>query len=170
MQLPKRRHELLRTYEEESTPLYLTQAGINRLTKELVRLETVDVKQAVKDVAETGAMGDRSENAEYQEARHRLSRLQHRIFALKERIKRVALIKKPHKGNDYVSLGSTVVVQVGQIERTYQIVGPAESSPAHGRISHLSPLGSALIGHAAKDTITIDTPNGEIHYLILSLS
>lgn len=171
MQLPKRRHELLKTYEEESQPLLLTQGGINRLKQELTRLEDIEVKQAVKDVAETGAMGDRSENAEYQEARHRLSRLQHRIFALKERLKRVAVISKPRQGSvAKVALGSTVVVDVGQVERSYQIVGPSESSPSHGRISHLSPLGSALMGHTIGETVEIETPNGRIHYLIKTIS
>jgi transcription elongation factor GreA len=167
MRLPKRRHELLKTYEEESTPIPLTAEGLRKLESELKRLETKDVKQAVEDVASTGAFGDRSENAEYQEARHRLSRTQSRIFYLKERLKRVVVIQKSKKGNSLIKLGSTAVVQIEGKERTYEIVGPAESNPTHGRISHVSPLGAALLGHRANESITIQTAKGEALYHIL---
>ena len=169
MQLPKRRHEKMKTYEEENEPVVLTPAGLRRLEQELERLETKDVKQAIEDVARTGAFGDRSENAEYQEARHRLSRTHARIFGLKERLKRVAIIQKPRSGAQTVRLGSVVLVRVGKQERTYEIVGPSESSPSHGRISHVSPLGVALIGKRVGDTGNISTPNGETSYHICEI-
>ncbi len=170
MRLPKRRHELLRTYEEESAPVHLTKEGLRRLEQELKRLETKDLKQAIEDVARTGAFGDRSENAEYQEAKHRLSRTHSRIFSIKERLKRVVIIRAPRSGTKRVVLGSTVTVRVGDMERIYEIVGPAESSPSYGRISHVSPLGSALIGHSVGEDIEFQTPTGVVKYSIISLS
>ena len=43
--------------------------------------------------------------------------------------------------------------QNGQ-EKSYQVVGPAETNPSRGRISHLSPLGAALMGHLGGDTVS----------------
>jgi transcription elongation factor GreA len=170
MRLPKRRHELLKTYEEEGLPVYLTAEGARRLEAELKRLETKDQKQAIEDVARTGAFGDRSENAEYQEAKHRLSRTHSRIFYIKERLKRVVVIRKTKKAAHVITLGSTVVLQTGNKERTYEIVGPSESNPANGRISHVSPLGEALLGHAVGDSVDIETANGKMTYSILRIS
>ncbi len=170
MRLPKRRHELLKTYEEESLPVYLTKDGLRTLERELERLKTKDQPQAIEDVARTGAFGDRSENAEYQEAKHRLSRTHARIFYLQERLKRVVVIHKPRAGAKHiVRLGSTVVVQTGSAQRTFEIVGPSESSPAKGRISHVSPLGAALLGQSVDSKIELQTEKGMIEYIILEI-
>lgn len=170
MRLPKRRHELLKTYEEEDAPIPLTKIGLRKLEQELERLQKRDLPQAIEDVARTGAFGDRSENAEYQEAKHRLSRTHSRIFYVTERLKRVILIQKP-RGNQrqVIQLGSHVIVAVNGQEKTYDIVGPSESNPGQGRISHVSPLGTALMGHCADETVTLQTEKGSVDYKILHI-
>lgn len=170
MRLPKRRHELLKTYEEEDAPIPLTSTGVRKLEAELKRLETKDVKQAIEDVARTGAFGDRSENAEYQEAKHRLSRTHSRIFYIKERLKRVVVIKKSKREAGNIALGSTVTLQMDGKERIYEIVGPSESNPTQGRISHVSPLGAALLGHTVGDKISLHTIKGQTIYTILAVT
>ena len=170
MRLPKRRHELLKTYEEEDALIPLTVVGKRKLEQELVRLETRDLKQAIEDVARTGAFGDRSENAEYQEAKHRMSRIHARIFYLKERLKRVVLIRRTKGTGERVQLGSTVTVELNNQTRTYEIVGPSESNPSQGRISHVSPLGIALLGHSVGDIVHLETPNGINKYTITAVA
>lgn len=170
MRLPKRRHELLKTYEEDDALIPLTAAGKRKLEQELVRLETRDLPQAIEDVARTGAFGDRSENAEYQEAKHRLSRTHARIFYLKERLKRVILIRKTKTSVERVQLGSTVTVELNSETRVYEIVGPSESNPSQGRISHVSPLGTALLGHIIGDIILLETANGINKYTITTIT
>lgn len=170
MRLPKRRHELLKTYEEEDALIPLTVVGKRKLEQELVRLETRDLKQAIEDVARTGAFGDRSENAEYQEAKHRMSRIHARIFYLKERLKRVVLIRKTKSSGERVQLGSTVTVELNNQSRVYEIVGPSESNPSQGRISHLSPLGTALLGHSVGESVHLETPNGMHNYTITAIA
>ncbi len=170
MRLPKRRHELLKTYEEDDALIPLTAIGKRKLEQELVRLEARDLKQAIEDVARTGAFGDRSENAEYQEAKHRLSRTHARIFYLKERLKRVVLIRKTKTSGERVQLGSTVTVELNRQTRVYKIVGPSESNPSQGRISHLSPLGTALLGHGVGDIVHLETPNGMHDYTITAIA
>ena len=49
----------------------------------------------------------------------------------------------------------------GELE-TYTIVGAIEAKPSAGRISNESPVGKALLGHRAGETVTIQTPNGQI--------
>jgi transcription elongation factor GreA len=42
----------------------------------------------------------------------------------------------------------------------YHLVGAAEADPASGRISIDSPVGQALVGHRAGDTVSVETPGG----------
>ncbi|MFN3336760.1 MAG: GreA/GreB family elongation factor, partial [Thermomicrobium sp.] len=57
----------------------------------------------------------------------------------------------------------------GEVE-TYTIVGAIEAKPSAGRISNESPVGKALLGRRAGDTVTIDTPNGQITARILEVT
>lgn len=164
MQLPKRRADKLKNRDDETAIIHLTPAGLTRLKRELRDLEQVQQRQAIEDVSRTVAMGDLSENAEYQEAKHRLARIHGRIFSIKDRLKRVQVIRK--KATHKIQLGSRVILETVRGERTYEIVGPAESNPSRGRISHLSPLGAALLGHPVGIVITLQTEQGEMKYTV----
>lgn len=166
MRIPQRRSQLLKRSDEPAV-LHLTAQGIQKLKDELERLERYDHPQAVDDVHRFGEMGDRSENAEYQEAKFRLSRTDGRIFSIKDRLKRAVVIQSD--ASDKIQLGSTVVLHVNNQEKTYLIVGPQEANPTQGRISYVSPLGSELLGHGAGEEVTIKTANGETMYKILEV-
>lgn len=139
----------------------MTPFGIQKLKDTLERLQHQDRPQAVKDVTEAVQKGDLSENAEYQEAKMRLSRIDSRIFSLKERIKNaIPIVEQTSTGR--VQMGSSVTVRVRGIERTYRIVGPSETNPTQGRISHVSPLGSALMGCAVGDRVMVNEMEYEV--------
>ena len=55
-----------------------------------------------------------------------------------------------------VDIGSTVKVvdESDGSEMTFRIVGSNEANVAEGKISDLSPVGKALIGHRAGDVVT----------------
>ena len=74
-------------------------------------------------------------------------------------------------GNGSIGIGSRVVVKDLEegVDDEYIIVGPAESSPAEGKISHESCVGSALIGHKPGDQVVIRTPGGSIRYEVISI-
>ncbi len=167
MQIPIRKSEQFKKDGDEGGPLHMTEDGLRRLKETLVDLEKKQLPQAQEDTRRTGEFGDFSENAEYQEAKGRMRSLHTRILSLKDKIKRAVVIKKT-KG-DRVALGSTVILEINGQQKTYQIVGPHETNPTHGRISHISPLGAALIGHAVGDRISVRTANGEVFYQIIAI-
>ncbi len=169
MQLPKRKSTQLRQREDDRAADLLTPKALQRLKDEVARLESQDRPIAVEDVSRSVQLGDLSENAEYQEAKARLSRIDGRLFSLKERIKRAILISQTDDGSGRVHLGSTVVLDVEGREKVYQIVGPSEVNPTRGRISHLSPLGSALMQHTAGETVTVQTAEREVAYRIIEI-
>jgi len=169
MRLPTRKKELENNQlKGDDGPVYLTQTGLDRLKSTLSQLE-IEHKQAVKDTQTTGEMGDFSENAEYQEAKHRMRRLSSRITNIKERLKNIMIIEKNMDEPEIIQLGSTVILQMNDHRLTFDIVGPHEASPLNGRISHLSPLGMAIIGHKAGDQVTVTTSGDSLIYQILEV-
>ena len=61
-----------------------------------------------------------------------------------------------------ISIGTTVTIKYSDgREVTYDLVGSNEVEPLKHKISDLSPIGMALIGHKEGDTIIINTPSGE---------
>lgn len=169
MQVPIRKSEQSRHYTDDGGPVYLTAAGIKRLEATLCDLEKNQLPQAIAEVQRTGAMGDFSENAAYQDAKGRLRRINSRIAVLKDRLNRVQVITRDQHNTSSIRLGSTVTLKINGAQKTYEIVGPAETDPERGRISHVSPLGAALIGHVPGDEIRLMTGDHEAIYTILEI-
>ena len=73
---------------------------------------------------------------------------------------------------DVVNLGSTVKVLDMEFEEEieYSLVGTNEANPMQGKISDRSPIGSAMIGAKEGDLITVNTPDGELKFKILSVT
>lgn len=166
MRVPKRRYELLRVHDASQESHYLTQEAYERLKRTLYELEVIQRPKIVEDVSYARALGDLSENAEYQDAKARMTRIDGRIFSLKQRIKNAIPIESG-TSNGTARIGSRVTVRIKGKEKEYTILGSQESDPLRGRISHLSPLGKALLGTSSGDTVTVSTPSGDIQYDIV---
>jgi len=153
----------------EPEPLYLTPEGHLRLQHKLARLKR-ELPAFIEETARTAAYGDRSDNAEYKEAKSTLRRTQRQIWTIEDQLKRIVLIEPGQNTTGTVHLGSTVMLEFpAGTRQTLEIVGPFETNPSKGRISHLSPLGAALIGHATNETVTVRTANGPREYRILEI-
>jgi transcription elongation factor GreA len=51
-------------------------------------------------------------------------------------------------------------LQEDDFEEAYDIVGSTEYDPLNGKISEDSPVGAALKGHKAGETVTVNLPTG----------
>ena len=169
MRLPKRRHQLLDTHSTADDSHYLTSEALERLKRTVYELEVVERPKIVEAVSWSRALGDLRENAEYQDAKARMSRIDGRIFSLKQRIKNAILITAGSSADGISHIGSTITVRVEGKEKKYQILGSQESNPAYGKISHLSPLGKALIRCVKSEKVEVETPIGKIIYEIIDI-
>lgn len=133
---------------------HLTASAVERMRKEIVRL-LKERPVIIEEMQEAATQGDFSENAGYQSAKWALRRLNDRVTLLEQRIASAVVIHKTESGT--VSIGSRVVIEGPQGEKSYEILGSLESDPAHGRISHSSPLGAALMGKMAGDSVNVNT-------------
>ena len=88
-----------------------------------------------------------------------------RIQEIEEMLKNAEIIA--HSSNrNIVSIGSTVVLKVGDREVKYTIVGANEANPAAGKISNESLVGKSLLGAKKGDKVAVQTPAGISEYEI----
>lgn len=143
----------------------MTEAKFRELEKELEKLKKIQ-PQAARDVARLAEMGDFSENVEYQLAKGRLRGINHAILKLEYQLNHASIIPQP-KQNTTVQIGHTVTVVTGTKEKTYQILGSSETNPQKGIISHISPIGAAILGRTVGDTVTVKIGDKDVKYTIL---
>ncbi len=149
---------------------YLSQEKFDELTKELEHLKTVRRREIAEQLEYARGLGDLSENAEYQEARNLQAATEDRIRTIEETLAHARIIE--HAKGSIVSLGMSVTIQkVGEKdEHTYEIVGSAEANMQEQKISHLSPLGGALMGKKKGDVFSFDTPKGPQKYKVVGVA
>ena len=151
---------------------FLTLEGKERLEKELEHLRTVKRAQVAEHLKASIEDGDITENAGYEEAKREQGFVEGRINEI-DRILKSATILDPDSSTrgDCVGLGSRVTVMESGTDtpETYLIVGQAEADPLAGRISHVSPLGKVLIGHAEGDEVEAETPSGPLLFRIVEI-
>ncbi|MFZ5535819.1 MAG: GreA/GreB family elongation factor [Patescibacteria group bacterium] len=128
-----------------------------------------DRPAAVENLKKAREMGDLSENGYYKAARQRLSFIDAQLRRLDRLVRFGSVIDKPVL-TGVIGFGSTVTLSGAAMRRTFTIVGGYESNPAENSISHISPLGKALMGHKAGDRIALDAPKGRVEYTIESVT
>lgn len=140
--------------------IYLTETGLEEKKKELEYLKLEKRPQIIEALKEARALGDLSENAEYDAARTEQAEVEGRIKTLEMMIENAIVVN--HVGNDNVSIGSVVTIQYDDDNDTeeYTIVGSTEADPFENKISNESPLGIALLSHRIGDTVCVESPNG----------
>ena len=146
-----------------------TSEGYQKLIDELDYLKSVRRQEIKEMLKEARSFGDLSENSEYDEARDQQAKCEARIAELEYMIKNAIVMSEDEASKNIISIGSTVVIkQKDGTEKTYYIVSSNEVAPLEGKISDLSPIGRALIGHKDGDVVFINTPAGEKEVTVVS--
>lgn len=150
-----------------SEPVYLTADGAEELQRELDTLINVRRPDLAYKLKEAVAQGDLKENADYHDAKEQQAFVEGRIKYL-ENVLHSAVIISNDGTSDAVVVGSqvTIVEDGTDDEEIYSIVGAAEANPDEGKISHLSPIGSALLGAKKGDKVRVQTPGGTIIFRV----
>ncbi|MBU3969138.1 transcription elongation factor GreA [Patescibacteria group bacterium] len=148
---------------------YLTKEKLDELKKEYEYLIGTKREEIAIDLEKAKSLGDLKENAEYHEARANQAVIEERIAKLNSILKSAIIITRKKVG--IVGIDSIVVVKKDKDpkEKEFHIVGSEETNLGNSRISHKSPLGSALIGKKKGDKIKCCTPGGSVEYTILDL-
>jgi len=150
----------------ETKEIYLTKAGKDKLQAEYDDLTTNGRKKIAEMIKTAKEYGDLSENSEYADAKDQQVFTEGRISELEHILKNAVIIDESHTNCSLVNVGCKVHVEVNKGEMEFMIVGSAEADPEKGWISNESPIGKALLGKKAGDTIEVEVPAGKIQYKI----
>ena len=150
--------------------VYLTEQGYEILKKELDDLINVKRPANINAIKEARALGDLSENADYDAARAEQAEIEGRIKQVEVMLENAEIIKEASK--DKVGIGSTVAIEYlddEDEEDEYTIVGSQEADPFAFKISNESPIAKALISKKVGDIVTVESPNGSYQVKITSI-
>ncbi|MBN2816874.1 MAG: transcription elongation factor GreA [Campylobacterales bacterium] len=145
--------------------------GYDLLVAEFKYLLEKEKPKVAHEKLVAAALGDRSENADYQAAKEKLRFIDKRLFYLNKMIQNSKIIDPSLHSHERVSFGSTVrLLEIeSDEEESYTICGVLESEPENGLISVHSPLAKALLGKSVEDEFKIKLPKGFKEYEVLSI-
>jgi transcription elongation factor GreA len=149
--------------------IQLTAEGKARLEEELRQLEKEELPDLKARIQQATEEGDISDNSEYEDLKEAYMQTEARIRELENTLERAEVIAEGSVDGT-IGLGSHVTVKSDDgEEETWVLVGPEEANPASGRFSTESPVGRALVGHRAEDSVSVETPGGSITYTVTNV-
>ena len=154
----------------EKKKIFLTQEGYDEIKEELNYLINTKRPENIQAIKEARALGDLSENADYDAARNEQAEIEAKIKKLEAIVENVSIIEEV--STDKVGLGNTVTISyIDDEEDTdeYKIVGSQEADPFESKISNESPIAKALMGHKVGDIVSVDSPNGSYEIKVIEI-
>ncbi len=153
-------------------PEPMSRTGYNRLMEELTRLETVELPEVQRAVAEAREEGDLKENAAYIYGRQRQGHIVGRIGELKGLLNRADIIDCTTVNCDRAVFGAVVTLLDLDTEEkvTYQLLNAGETDFGTASISIKSPIGSAIEGCAVGDKVSVTVPRGDRNLEVIDIA
>jgi len=153
----------------EEKPI-LTAEGATRFKAELEHLTGPEREALAKRLRHAIQNGDLSENADYHKAKEDQAFLEGRIQELEYLLNNAIIVEQRDVPTDRVAVGTRVTIQEEDSDpEVFHMVGAKEADSRSGKISHESPIGSALMDHRVGDRVEVDTPGGKIYLSILAI-
>jgi transcription elongation factor GreA len=144
-----------------------TLAGLRKLKDELLHRENVLRQNIANVLNEMRNQGDLKENDGYSMAIENQQINEERILELKTKIKTAKVANDKNKS--MVGMGDIVTLK-GSKTVKYEITSEDDANPLEGKISHLSPIGKAIMGKKLNAEVTILTPKGETKYKVEAIA
>ncbi|NQZ65953.1 MAG: transcription elongation factor GreA [Mycoplasmatales bacterium] len=135
----------------------ITRQGLHELKEELKKLIEIERPKVIEDIKDARALGDLSENAEFDAAREKQGQIEDRIKAIEKIIDTSKIISTKSNSTSKTRIGSIVdyIDMSTNKENTVTIVGSLEADPFESKISNSSPLGEALLNVGKGDIVTV---------------
>ena len=154
----------------DTKEIYVTNEGLEQMKKELEDLIQVKRPEVIKALKEARALGDLSENAEYDAARQEQAQTEARIKELEAMIEHAVIIE--NVDTNEVSIGTKVTIEYVDDDDTeeYSIVGVKEADPFNNKISNESPIAKAILGKKIGDIVSVDSPNGTYDVKVVAIT
>jgi transcription elongation factor GreA len=147
--------------------LLITARGHEQLRSELERLRSEGRRAMSERLREARADGHPDDNPGLFDAFEEQAQLERRIALLEQRLATARLAEPSSDGS--AGIGSSVLLrdlETGELVE-FELVGALESDAARGRVSVDAPVGRALVGVAASETVNVAGPRRELRFEVL---
>jgi transcription elongation factor GreA len=148
----------------------MTREGFQKLEQELRDMRGPQLREHIQNLSEAKDKGDLSENAEYDVAKTALDDLNRKINKLSQKLADAEILE------GIIDDGTVQLLTWVKFKNTksgvtieYRIVPENEIDIKGGKISHLSPIGSALMGKRVGDKVIAEVPIGKMEFEVLEI-
>ncbi|MDD6272078.1 MAG: transcription elongation factor GreA [Bacilli bacterium] len=150
--------------------IFLTSEGYLDLENELHYLKTTKRNEVTQTLKDARALGDLSENSEYEQAREDQANLEKRIVEIEYALEHAVVIDKSDNDGK-VGIGCEVELKYEDDDDTesYKIVGSQEADPFNNKISNESPIAAAIMGRKVGETVEVSSPDGVYSVKIVAI-
>lgn len=150
----------------------MTYDGIKKLQDELENRKTAVAADIAERLKEARALGDLSENSEYDDAKNAQAENEVRIMEIEATLKNARVIDEDDISVTKVTLGAVVRIRDEETrdEIDYTLVGNKEEDIFNNKISSESPVGAAIVGKKKGQVVDVRTPVGLLRYKIVKIS
>ena len=155
------------------TVVPITRQGHRLLRERLAALTTAGRADASARVRDARAdEGDPAENPELMHALQAQEQLERRIAELESQLARARVLEGA-SANGEVAIGTRV--RLRRLEDRgapleFRVVSSIEADPGRGRLSIESPVGAALLGRRAGDTVEVMAPRGTLRFEVMAVN
>jgi transcription elongation factor GreA len=156
--------------EAKEDQFLVSKESFERKREEYETIVSRKIPENSKAIAAAREHGDLKENSEYKMAKQDQSVLMAQKSQLERELARARITDFKDATVEQVSVGSVVEVRIPDGATTrYTILGVWDGDPDHHVISYKTPLGAALIGKKAGETVKVKMGTAEDSYSIVSI-
>ena len=151
--------------------IWTTRSGLTRYNKELEEIMQVKMPENEEAIGRAAAMGDLSENAEWEAAIEEKRNLSDRAANMMEEIRKASLLENAIVPEDTVCPGTRVRYRDLSEDKEAAIIllGPWDTDEEGQVVSYRAPLAQGMLGLHPGDRKVVSLPRGEVEVEILSI-
>ena len=159
--------------EKSSSPkgMLVTNKKLEEKKNQLEHIQSVEIPENAKEIAEARAQGDLKENAEYKAAKEHQHFLNVTLTKLQEELNRAVVFDPTTITTAIVSFATVVTLHNNDTnsDEEYTILGPWESDPDNNVISYMSPFGNAIMDKKVGDEAVFKINDHKYNYTIKTI-
>jgi transcription elongation GreA/GreB family factor len=155
----------------ENDRIWTTKQGLEKRSAEFKQLREVKIPANQDAIGRAAAMGDLSENSEWEAAIEEQRNLTQRAMEMEAELRLVELIENASLMEGIVSPGTHVKYREAKLgtEHEITILGPWDDGHGEQVVSYRAPLAQGLLGRRVGDRVIVVLPSGEMQVEVVGV-
>lgn len=147
----------------DSDVIWTTRAGLSKVEEELRVLRDIKIPENSEAIGKAAALGDLSENSEWESAIEEQRNLTNRATELQADVRAAQLLEDAAIPESTVAPGTRVTIRVDGEQRTVSLLGPWDTEEAKEDVlSYRAPLAAGILGLGPGGSAKIKLPTGVV--------